>query len=157
MSFGFNLRASGDLLDAYSAGGAAGGSALVPGGAAAHQFGAGLWFVPSEGQAIWLFGFYDEQTGVDCPGRRLTTEHSQLRAWRASYRIARFECLLSGPNFSRSLNKQGLRTSNRGKPTAMDMPGRMPPFVLDISLPAESDTLGGSGRLEIFPRENWPV
>ena len=47
--------------------------------------------------------------------------------------------------------------SNRGKPTAMAMPGRMPAFALNVSLPAESDTIGGSGRVELSPRESWLV
>ena len=45
--------------------------------------------------------------------------------------------------------------SNRDKPTAMDMPGRKPPFALDVSIPAESDTVGGAGRVELAPGEDW--
>ena len=55
------------------------------------------------------------------------------------------------------LNKKSHRMSNRGKPTAMDMPGRKPPFALDVSLPAESDTVGGAGRIELSPSESWRI
>ena len=46
-NFGLGLRASGDLLDDYSAGGRRGLNALVPSDAATHQFGASLRYSPS--------------------------------------------------------------------------------------------------------------
>ena len=153
---GFSLRAGGDLLDDYYAGGrGAGGGALVQGDAASHQLGASLRFNPSDGQEITLAGFYDEQTGVDYPGRLLTAEHFLLRAWRASYRLAKPEGLVSALKLTGYVNKKSHRMSNRGKPTAMDVPGRMPPFALDVSLPAEADTSGGSGSVELSPGESW--
>ena len=153
---GFSLRAAGDLMDDYSAGGSgAEGGAVVQGDAASHQLGASLRFNPSDDQEIAVSGFYDEQTGVDYPGRLLTAEHFLLRAWRASYRLAKPEGLVSALKLTGYLNKKSHRMSNRGKPTAMDVPGRMPPFALDVSLPAEADTSGGSGSVELSPGESW--
>ena len=148
---GFSLRAGGDLLDDNSAG----GGGLVQGDAASHQLGASLRFNPSNDQEITVSGFYDEQTGVDYPGRLLTAEHFLLRAWRASYRLAKPEGLVSAVKLTGYVNKKSHRMSNRGKPTAMDVPGRKPPFALDVSLPAEADTLGGSGSVELSPAESW--
>ena len=153
---GFSLRADGDLLDDYSAGGhGRGGDALVPSDAAAHQLGASLRFSPAQDQEIMIGGFYDEQTGVDYPGRLLTAEHFLLRAWRASYRLAKPDGLFSALKFKGYVNKKSHRMSNRGKPTAMDRAGREPPFALDVSLPAEADTVGGSGSVELSPAESW--
>ncbi len=154
---GFHLRGSGDLLDDYNSGASGSASQLVPSDAVAHQLGAGLWFAPTANQEISLAGFYDEQTGVDYPGRLLTAEHFLMRAWRAGYRLARPEGLVSALKLTGFLNKKSHRMSNRGKPTAMDMPGRMPPFALDVSLPTEADTAGGAGRIELSPGEDWVI
>ena len=157
-AFGFTLHGAGDLLDDYDAGASGRPSAaLVPGDASAHQLGAKLRFNPSDGQEILLGGFYDEQTGVDYPGRLLTAEHFLLRAWRASYRLAQPDKLVSALKFNAYVNKKSHRMSNREKPTARDMPGRRPPFALDVSLPAEADTVGGSGRVELSTGESWRV
>ena len=153
---GFSLRAGGDLQDDYSAGGSgAERGALVQGDAASHQLGASLRFNPFDDQEITVSGFYDEQTGVDYPGRLLTAEHFLLRAWRASYRLAKPEGLVSALKLTGYVNKKSHRMSNRGKPTAMDAPGRKPPFALDVSLPAEADTSGGSGSVELSPGKSW--
>ncbi len=156
--FGVSLRAAGDLLDDYSAGSTGGvATAPVPGDAAAHQLGARVRVNPSPNQELLVSGFYDEQTGVDYPGRLLTAEHFLLRSWQASYRWARPDGVLSSVKFRAYLNKKSHRMSNEGKPTAMDMPGRMPPFALDVSLPTEADTFGVAGRVELSPSDSWRV
>ncbi len=154
--FGFSLRATGGLLDDYKAGrGSPRPPTVVPGDAASHQFGARMRFNPTADQELQFGGFYDEQTGVDYPGRLLTAEHFLLRSWQASYRVVNSEGLLSSFKLSAYVNRKSHRMSNREKPTAMDMPGRKPPFALDVSLPAESDTVGGAGRVELSPTERW--
>jgi iron complex outermembrane receptor protein len=44
-------------------------------------------------------------------------------------------------------NRKDHRMNNDEKPTAQPMPGRMPPFGIDVVLPAESDTSGGRLRV----------
>lgn len=157
-TFGFDLRATGDLLDDYRAGGGGGQlEALVPSDASAHQLGTKLRFQPTAHQELLLGGYYDEQTGVDYPGRLLTAEHFLLRAWESRYRWERPEKILRAMRLNAYLHKKSHRMSNREKPTAMDMPMRMPPFALDVSLPAESDTAGGAGRVELVPSEAWRI
>lgn len=154
-SLGFSLRASGDLSGDYSAGARAGSSTVVPADATAHQIGGQVWYSPTSSQELLLAGFYDEQTGVDYPGRLLTAEHFLLRHFRASYRLERPDGLLSAVKLTAYSSRKSHRMSNRGKPTAMDMPGRRPPFALDVSLPTESDTVGGAGRVTLAPSRNW--
>ncbi len=157
-AFGFSLRASGDLLDDYRAGRSGDVPAIrVPGDAATHQFGAKARLRPVIDQEILVSGFYDEQTGVEYPGRLLTAEHFLLRGWRASCRVAKWDGLLTALKLVAYLNKKSHRMSNRGKPTAVQMPGRRPPFALDVSLPAESDTVGGAGRVELTPSKFWSI
>ncbi len=158
LGFGLSLRAAGDLLDDYAPGGSGERSAShVPGDAAAHQLGGRIRVNPSPNQEVLLGGYYDEQTGVDFPGRLLTAEHFLLRSWQASYRWAKPDGLVSSVKLSSYLNKKSHRMSNRGKPTAMDMPGRVPPFALDVSLPTEADTVGVAGRAELAPSDSWRV
>ncbi|MDE0622389.1 MAG: TonB-dependent receptor [Bryobacterales bacterium] len=155
---GFSLRATGDLLDDYEAGASGRAiAALVPGDAASHQFATKLRFNPTPQQEFQVGGLYDEQTGVDYPGRLLTAEHFLLRSWQASYRAANPEGAISSVKLGAYVNKKSHRMSNREKPTAMDMPGRRPPFALDVSLPAESDTVGANGRVEFSPGEQWQL
>lgn len=156
-AFGLDLRASGDLLDDYRAGSGGQPAALVPSDASAHQFGTKLRFQPAAHQEWLLGGYYDEQTGVDYPGRLLTAEHFLLRAWEARYRLERPEKALRAMRLNAYLHKKSHRMSNREKPTASDMPMRMPPFALDVSLPAESDTAGGAGRVEFVPGDAWRI
>ena len=155
--FGLRLNASGSLQDDYRAGGPRGGRP-VPSSGAGHQFGIALRFNPAESHELSGNAFYDEQTGVDYPGRLLTAEHFILRSWSGGYRLDRPGRLLSGVKFTGYLNKKSHRMSNRGKPTAKDMPGRMPPFALDVSLPTEADTAGMAGRLLFAPaNSDWRV
>jgi len=157
-AFGFSLRASGDLLDDYRAGRSGDVPAIrVPGDAATHQFSAKARLRPVIDQEILVSGFYDEQTGVEYPGRLLTAEHFLLRGWRASCRVAKWDGLLTALKLVAYPNKKSHRMSNRGKPTAVQMPGRRPPFALDVSLPAESDTVGGAGRVELTPSKFWSI
>lgn len=156
--FGIRLRAAGDILDDYSAGSKGGASTtLVPADAAAHQLGARIRANPSANQEFLVSGFYDEQTGVDFPGRLLNAEHFLLRSWEASYRWAKPGGVLSSVKLSSYLNKKSHRMSNREKPTAMEMPGRRPPFALDVSLPTEADTFGAAGRIDLAPNDSWRV
>ncbi len=157
-AFGLSLRAGGDLLGDYRAG-ASGRpeAAQIPGGASAHQLGGKLRLNPSDRQELSLGGFYDEQTGVDYPGRLLTAEHFLLRSWQAGYSRANPDGAVTLLRFNTYLNKKSHRMSNRGKPTAQAMPGRMPPFALDVSLPTEADTVGAAGRIELAPATSWRV
>ncbi len=63
--------------------------------------------------------------------------------------------MLTGLTLNACLHKKSHRMSNRGKPTAMYMAGRRPPFALDVSLPTESDTAGAAGRVELALPERW--
>lgn len=157
-AFGFGLHASGDLLDDYEAGRSGRpASTLVPGDASSHQVGARTRFNPTPDQEILASGLYDEQTSIDFPGRLLTAEHFLLRSFRASYRWAWPDGAVRSVRLTAYSNRKSHRMSNRGKPTSRPMPGRMPPFALDVSLPAESDTVGSTGRVELSPAESWEL
>jgi len=86
-------------------------------------------------------GGYQEQRDLDYPGRILdatffkTQSHAVDLDWDRGG-DGRFYAQFF-------VNDKEHLMNNDNKPTAMDMPGRVPPFGLDIALPASSDTIGG--------------
>ena len=149
--FGFSVRAAGNKGNDYQAGDRGVGNISVPGDYSNHQFGGKLRFNPADNQEIALGGLYDEQTGVDFPGRQLRAEHFLMRGWNGSYLIKDPADRVSSVKFNVYLSKKSHRMSNDGKPTAMDMPGRTPPFALRVDLPTEADTFGGAGSIDFEP------
>jgi len=150
--FGFSLRAAGNKGNDYRAGESGGQpERSIPGDYSNHQFGGKLRFNPTDSQEIALAGLYDEQTGVDYPGRVLNAAHFILRGWNGSYLLKDPSDKVRAVKLNAYLNKKSHRMFNDGKPTAMDMPGRMPPFALRVDLPTESDTFGGAGSVDLEP------
>ncbi len=147
--FGFSLRTSGNQGNDYEAGHQGSSGISVPGDYSNHQFGGKLRFNPGARQEISLGSFYDEQTGIDYPGRILNAAHFILRSWSGSYVVAEPSDTVKAVRFNLYLNKKSHRMSNDEKPTAFDMPGRTPPFGLRIDLPTESDTFGGAGSVDL--------
>ncbi len=154
----FSLSTAGNKGNDYQAGSRGPIDDLaIPGDYSNHQIGGKLRFKPADNQEIALSGFYDEQTGIDYPGRLLNAEHFILRSWNGGYYISNPSDLISSINFNFYLNGKSHRMRNTEKPTARDMPGRRPPFAFEVSLPTESDTFGGAGRIELDPDETVQV
>lgn len=152
--FGFSLRASGNKSNDYLAGGPGDGPA-IPGDTSNHQFGGKVRFRVAENQELLLGSFYDEQTGVDYPGRLLNAEHFLLRSWSGNYLISEPTRGVKAAKFGLYLNKKSHRMSNDEKPTARDMPGRRPPFALRVDLPTEADTFGGAASVDFETPDGW--
>ncbi|MCB1020243.1 MAG: TonB-dependent receptor [Acidobacteria bacterium] len=153
-SFGFSLRGAGNKGNDYIPGKS---GPAVPGDYSNHQFGGKLRFNPVDNQELTLAAMYDEQTGVDYPGRILNAEHFILRSWNGAYLFRQPTQHIRAAKVGLYLNKKSHRMSNREKPTAMDMPGRTPPFALRIDLPTESDTAGGFAWVDFAPSQAWSV
>ncbi|MBI1353144.1 MAG: TonB-dependent receptor [Acidobacteria bacterium] len=149
---GFSLRAAGNKGNDYQAGRSGDRpEQSIPGDYSNHQFGGKLRLNPTDSQEIALAGLYDEQTGVDFPGRILNAVLFIQRGWNGSYLLKDPSRHVRAVKANLYLNKKSHRMTNDGKPTAMDMPGRTPPFALNISLPTESDTAGGSASVDLEP------
>ncbi|MEM6706150.1 MAG: TonB-dependent receptor, partial [Acidobacteriota bacterium] len=91
---------------------------------------------------------YQGQDDLDYPGRLLDATYFKTRSHRLEYSWA-------GDGVVRVFLANGYSNAkdhlmnNDEKPTARDMPGRTPPFALDIDLPTESNTVGGAVRAEL--------
>ena len=157
-SFGFSLRAAGNKGNDYRAGESGGaGELTIPGDYSNHQFGGKLRFNPSDSQELALGATYDEQTGVDYPGRILNAKHFLYRGFNGAYLLKEPTAKVSLIKANLYLNKKSHRMRNDEKPTAFDMPGRTPPFALRIDLPTEADTAGGGAFVQMEPAEGWTL
>ena len=122
---GFSLRTAGNKGNDYQAGARGPIDGIsIPGDYSNHQLGGKLRFNPTDNQELALSGFYDEQTGIDYPGRLLNAEHFILRSWNGSYYVSNPSELVSSVKFNLYLNNKSHRMRNTEKPTARDMPGR---------------------------------
>jgi iron complex outermembrane receptor protein len=99
-------------------------------------------------------GGYQEQRDIDYPGRILdaTFFKTQSHAMEVTWTPA-------GANLSEVyaqlfINAKEHLMNNDEKPTARPMAGRMPPFGIQVELPALSDTYGGRFGMS-FARGDW--
>jgi iron complex outermembrane receptor protein len=91
---------------------------------------------------LTLGGGYQEQGPIDYPGRLLRAETFEAPnffgalAWVGDGTLSRVGARAYRNHVAHTM-------SNRGKPTAVDMPGRTPPFALDVGVDAEITVVGG--------------
>ena len=102
-----------------------------------------VWSSYSAKAAGWDYsGGYQGQDDLDFPGRLLDATYFKTRQHTARYQWAGDGFVSSFLGQVYATNKDHLM-NNDEKPTGRDMPGRVPPFALDIDLPTESNTMGG--------------
>jgi iron complex outermembrane receptor protein len=99
-------------------------------------------------------GGYQEQGPIDYPGRLLNADFFESTNFSAQFNW-------SGLGTVRGLEIQAYRNAvdhgmtNAGKPTAMDMPGRMPPFALDITVASAMTVAGGRAAADLVLNDAW--
>ena len=96
-------------------------------------------------------GGYQEQSDIDYPGRLLDATYFYARShvfeltWNGEGAVSEVYGQLYANHKDHLMN-------NDEKPTARDMPGRIPPFALEVALPTESNTQGGPLQGAVGPR-----
>ncbi len=155
--FGASVRASGGKGANYNAGSRNRTKASVPGRYGKYQVGGKLRVNFTPNQEFTFDSGFDTQTDVDYPGRLLHAAHFITRSWNGAYYLKEPASIIQNATLGLYLSKKSHRMNNDGKPTAMDMQGRTPPFGLAVSLPTESDTVGGAGRISFRPRSGWTI
>lgn len=126
-----------------------GGGATLPGDytSAETRWGFG-WSLTPEFTAEYR-GSYQAQDDIDYPGRLLDATLFRHRSHRLALDWQRTDsAALRAAGLTVYRNDKRHRMNNDAKPTARPMPGRMPPFALDVDLPTTSDTVGGRGHVE---------
>jgi iron complex outermembrane receptor protein len=100
-------------------------------------------FKPNAATTVEYLGGYQEQRDIDYAGRILdasffkTNSHAGEVTWRPRGSMVSEVYAQAYGNLKDHL------MNNDEKPTAFDMPDRIPPFGLRVELPATSDTIGG--------------
>lgn len=99
-----------------------------------------LGFRLGRGSDLTLTGSYQDQSDIDYPGRQLDAEF-----FKASYAAARYDLHTSGLRFGISgyYSFVDHQMDNDDKPSAQPMPGRVPPFGLEVLFNTESRVVGG--------------
>ncbi|MFW6200527.1 MAG: TonB-dependent receptor domain-containing protein, partial [Gemmatimonadota bacterium] len=110
------------------------------------------------GDASWLTfsAGYQDQTDLDYPGRLLNAEFFETVNLAAEWELDRAEGLLRSANVLAYVNDVEHGMNNVGKPTRMDMPGRMPPFALDVEVNADVRVSGGRAAVTLAP-DDWEI
>ncbi len=142
--FGFEVFGAGSKGNNYVAGERGGIQQSVPARFGGYQGGGKIRLGITDNQELNFSGSYDDQTGLDYPGNLLNATFLITRSWNGDYYFKHVSSLLDQVHVKLYLDKKGHRMNNDGKPTALDVPGRMPPFGLKISVPTTSNTWGGA-------------
>ncbi len=109
---------------------------------------------PTPNLRIEYEGGYQDQEGLDYPGRILdatyikANSHSLEASWRP------VGSPVTEVFVQAYANLKNHRMNNDNKPTAQPMAGRTPPFALRIDLPTTSDTTGGRAYVS-WGRGDW--
>ncbi|MGD8730086.1 MAG: TonB-dependent receptor, partial [Gemmatimonadota bacterium] len=129
-------------------------SLVIPGEYHSKEARGKVGFNVSESGELTVAGGYQEQGPMDYPGRLLTAESFKAPNFWAGYEWSG-EGTLSGIEAKAYRNHVDHTMSNRGKPTAMDMPGRTPPFALDVHVDSKINVLGGNARANLNLGGPW--
>ncbi len=136
----------------------AGDGSTVPGDYRSESAHWRLGFRPSGNTTVEYSGGYQGQHDLDYPGRILdasyffTNSHAVDLDWQAPSTSAGPGTggrVLRGVHAQVYSNEKRHRMNNDEKPTALPMPGRVPPFGLDVDLPTHADTRGASVHADL--------
>jgi iron complex outermembrane receptor protein len=92
-------------------------------------------------------GGYQEQKDVDYPGRQLDADYFYTRSHAVEVQWTPEDSGVELVSAQLYANRKDHRMNNDEKPSAQAMPGRMPPFGLDVVLPTESNTSGAKVKV----------
>ncbi len=104
---------------------------------------------PSSSLLVEYSGGYQEQNDIDYPGRLLDATYFYARSHAFELRWEG-EGAVSEVYGQLYANHKDHLMNNDEKPTARDMPGRVPPFAIAVALPTESNTEGGRLRVALM-------
>jgi iron complex outermembrane receptor protein len=134
---GHNTRVGNDYTD--------GRGNLVPGHYASYDTRWDFGLLVGSEATLEYSGGYQEQRDLDFPGRILDATYFKTQSHAVELDWDREGLGELYVQFFANLKSHAMNNDN--KPTAQAMPGRVPPFGIDVYLPTESDTIGGRAFL----------
>jgi iron complex outermembrane recepter protein len=132
----------------------AGNGATIPGHYEVNDNGWNLGWRPSENTTFRYSGGFEEDNNVEYPGRLLNAKYFLVRTNNFTFHWHPESGSVSEVFGQFYIDRLGHLMNNNGKPTAFPMPGRTPPFALNVELPAHSDTVGGAFHISLG-RSAW--
>ena len=135
----FEVLANGRSGDDYKAG----GGEMVPGNYDSYEGRTGFGYRPNDRWSFQASAGYQRQEDIDFPGRLLDATFFKTKSlalegnWTPS---SGFFDEVFGQVY---VNDKEHLMNNNDKPTAQADPDRVPPFPIEVDLPAESNTFGG--------------
>lgn len=127
----------------------AGNGTTVPGHYEVNDNRWNLGLHPSENTLFRYTGGFEEDNNVDYPGRLLNAKYFLVRSNNLAFHWHPESSAISEIFGQFYIDDLGHLMSNNGKPTALPMAGRTPPFALNIQVPAHSDTVGGDFHIAL--------
>lgn len=102
-----------------------------------------IGFRPTPQMLLEYNGGYQKQNDLNFPGRLLDAEFIDTQSHAFEVGVTPQTGLINEVFGQVYINFKDHMMNNDSKPTARDMPGRTPPFALDIGVTTKSDTTGG--------------
>ena len=141
--------------DDYEAGADdAGTSALIPADFESWEGRGKLGFDLGENSKLVVGGGYQDQGPIDYPGRLLNADFFESTNFSAQFDRSSLGTV-RGLQIQAYRNAVDHGMTNAGKPTAMDMAGRMPPFALDITVASAMTVAGGRAAADLHLNDAW--
>ena len=111
----------------------------------------------SEDSKVVVGGGYQDQGPIEYPGRLLRAKLFETFNLNARYVLERDEGTLRSFEVMGYVNDVHHEMDNSGKPTAEPMPGRMPPFALDIGVDSDMSVVGGRVDAVLAAGGGWEL
>lgn len=121
----------------------AGNGETVPGDYLSNDSRWSFGFRPTSTSNFDYIGGFQQQENLDYPGQMLDATYFITRSHAWEYRWKPVGGSLTEVFGQLYLNRKDHLMNNDEKPTALPMPGRMPPFALRIDFPTSSNSWGG--------------
>ena len=102
------------------------------------------------------FGFQDQED-INYPGRLLNAQSFDSYNAKLDWEKSSTTGYLRNIKINGYYNGVDHIMSNDGKPTAQAVPGRVPPFALDIKVDSEIDIIGGQVMFDLVPAADWNI
>ncbi len=149
--WGGNSRVSVGLFHNTRTGGDyhAGNGQSIPGHYEVNDNRWNLGLRPSRNTLFRYAGGFEEDNNIDYPGRLLTAKYFLARSHNFTFNWKPESGSITEVSGRFNIDRLGHLMNNSGKPTSQPMPGRMPPFALNVQLPAHSDTVGGGFHISL--------
>ena len=132
-----------------------GSDILVPADFLSREIRGKIGYRLNEQSELTLGIGFQNQKDIDYPGRLLDAESFDAFNSSLTWKKEFFEGGLRSFEFQIYFNEVDHIMNNDEKPTAVAVPGRVPPFALDIKVDSEISIAGASAKFDVVKSDFW--